>query len=149
MDPKQPKEISFKPLTDGLGINHFSDGLPYTSHSQDGKRKAMPQFQFPPPRVPKKSEPEKQEPVPHVAQPAPVAPVVTAASRVASLIFDILFVLMATAVVIGVGLALSGINARMILQSPAATHIAYAMLGVIAVGYFLIKVTMKGVRQWA
>lgn len=38
-------------MTEGLGLNHFADGLPYTPVSQ--RRKPMVQFNFPPPRAPR------------------------------------------------------------------------------------------------
>ncbi|MEW6055414.1 MAG: RDD family protein [Bdellovibrionota bacterium] len=43
----------FKPMTEGLGLNHFSDGLPYTPTHL--KRRPMVQFNFPPPRSPRSS----------------------------------------------------------------------------------------------
>src|SRR5690349_14610270 len=54
-DHKSPEgEIQFKPLSEGLGLNHFADGLPYApSHP---RKKAPIPFQYPPPRAPKAFE---------------------------------------------------------------------------------------------
>src|SRR5262245_24067194 len=51
----------FKPMTEGLGLNHFADGLPYTPVSQR-KPKPMVHFNFPPPRAPRASTEANTQP---------------------------------------------------------------------------------------
>jgi uncharacterized RDD family membrane protein YckC len=52
---KEPSTIQFRPLTEGLGLNHFSDGLPYSSHSairgSKGLKQQQAQGPTPPPRL--------------------------------------------------------------------------------------------------
>jgi uncharacterized RDD family membrane protein YckC len=60
MDQKtqQSTSIGLKPLTEGLGLNHFADGLPYTPAS--ARKKPTIQFGYAPPAAP---APLKQAPV--------------------------------------------------------------------------------------
>lgn len=56
-DTEQLKPINFKPMTEGLGLNHFTDGLPYSPASS--KKKTPPSFYNPPPRAPRVSTESK------------------------------------------------------------------------------------------
>ncbi len=53
METKDTTSISFKPLSEGLGLNHFSDGLPYTpaSASVKSRRSSKTGLPLPPARV--------------------------------------------------------------------------------------------------
>ncbi len=53
--------IKFKPMSEGLGLNHFADGLPYTPNH--AKRKPVVSFDYPPARPPKFGSPMAQAPV--------------------------------------------------------------------------------------
>lgn len=53
--PPGKKASPFKPLTEGLGLNHFADGLPYTPEA--AKRRAVQNFNFPSPRAPQYKSP--------------------------------------------------------------------------------------------
>ncbi|MBI3557457.1 MAG: RDD family protein [Deltaproteobacteria bacterium] len=53
--------IKFKPMSEGLGLNHFADGLPYTPNH--AKRKPVVSFDYPPARPPKFTSHMAQAPV--------------------------------------------------------------------------------------
>lgn len=67
-DSRSESKIQFRPLTEGLGLNHFADGLPYTSN-QKMRRPVNVPFQYPqtkevaPPVVKEKSFSTTQLPV--------------------------------------------------------------------------------------
>lgn len=68
MDKEHLDSTRFRPMSEGLGLNHFADGLPYTP--TNSRRKTSVSFNFPPPRAPRmqESKPEAR------SVPSPVTP---------------------------------------------------------------------------
>lgn len=65
LETQHGDRIKLKPLSEGLGLSHFADGLPYTPQ----RRVTRPtgHFNFPPPRQPRTAQPEAAVPVESVS----------------------------------------------------------------------------------
>ncbi len=68
LETQHGDRIKLKPLSEGLGLSHFADGLPYAP-----PRRARPpvHFNLPPPRQPRSAQPEAAAPVEGAAMQAP------------------------------------------------------------------------------
>ncbi|HRK03061.1 MAG TPA: RDD family protein [Oligoflexia bacterium] len=154
----QEPEIAFRPLTEGLGINHFSDGLPYANAGQTPARRPQGHFDFPPPRAPRATAPAKQEVVTDLRVESevdlkltPVAPLATGtlapiSTRLIAYLCDLGFVALFYIVVMSAGLALAGVSISSFAeglwafrQSHPALDLIVSMFGLIYFGYFLLQ----------
>lgn len=134
----------FKPMTEGLGLNHFADGLPYTPVAQR-RAKPMVQFNFPPPRAPR--------------QQASTTEIETATAteaenfnlnsasfirRIMAFAFDTAFAAGMFALIVWASFALNGLDIAEILTSRRGVQMFWPLVllyVVVHMGYFLIQET--------
>ena len=136
-----PEAPSFKPLTEGLGLNHFAEGLPYTPSA--AKRRAAVPFNFPPPRAPRQNletaPPELS--MPKVAS-LPVEPEYASfVRRVGAFALDVTLASSIFMFVVWAGFAINGYNvANLLLDKGSSQLLApLALLYVVVyMGYFLV-----------
>ncbi|MBI2607060.1 MAG: RDD family protein [Deltaproteobacteria bacterium] len=76
LETQHGDRIKLKPLSEGLGLSHFADGLPYAP-----QRRTRPpvHFNFPQPRQPRSAQAETEQP--EMLQPEATPPVESAAMR--------------------------------------------------------------------
>lgn len=164
----QFNSIKFKPMSEGLGLNHFADGLPYTpNHSK--KRPTM-NFAFPPPRAPRASQPERESmPMPDDLMPAMVGTErarqmverfdaetseatdagteTTSAGflrRIVAYCLDIVFSTAMFFAIVWVSFAVNGYDLMALLSEHRGVQIFWPLAllyGVVHMGYFLIQET--------
>jgi uncharacterized RDD family membrane protein YckC len=141
---KNPAPLRFKPLTEGLGLNHFADGLPYTPSTPT--KKPLVQFQYPADRlraqqatgVTEEAEPEVvEEPVP-----------ASAARRIAAYAVDFAITILLFVSIALSSFAINGLDLLALIfdQSPwmdrAQIFVPLALFyWVLHLGYFLILET--------
>jgi uncharacterized RDD family membrane protein YckC len=136
----------FKPMTEGLGLNHFADGLPYTPTGS--RRKPMVQFNFPPPRSPRASE----EPQAVEAPVAAVAPETTFESeesagfvrRILAFAIDVVISTSMFAAIVWASFSLNGFDISQLLSERRGVQMFWPLTLlylVVHMGYFLIQET--------
>lgn len=146
-EPKDNQQ--FRPLTEGLGLNHFADGLPYTP--SNSFRKPAVQFQFPQPRTARKEAVE----APRVeistelyeeieAEPIPAKFI----ARILAYVIDVSVSSSIFAFIVWGSFALNGFDLKaMILQPPKSVDRIqilfplFLLYMVVYMGYFLILET--------
>jgi uncharacterized RDD family membrane protein YckC len=146
-----PKDeiIKFKPINEGLGLNHFTDGVPLRgkpaaqNQIQDmmSARKKAVAFNFPSPRAPQFSKPVAAEEI-VTAPEVTITQVVYAGpmKRLFAWILDVLFITTAFAFIFGGGLQINGVSPAKIAEVWNLQLIGPMILfyGVVYMGYFLI-----------
>ena len=153
----QFNSIKFKPMSEGLGLNHFADGLPYTPNH--AKRKPVVTFDYPPPRPPKFGSPMAQTPVgtesarkmieqfdaEAATEPAPHEPEAAGfLRRIVAYGLDIVFSTSMFAVIVWASFTLNGYDLGTLLSERRGVQIFWPLCLlylVVHMGYFLIQET--------
>jgi uncharacterized RDD family membrane protein YckC len=156
-ETNMPDALRFKPITSGLGLNHFSDGLPYAPSQQGtSKRKPMVPFNLPPPRVPKQAPVAETETIVEEARASVVEPAVLPDAsnelqpagfirRIFAFGLDIVFSSSIFALIVWSGFRINGYDVRRLLveqNEEANIFLPLALLYVVMhLGYFLVQET--------
>ena len=134
----------FKPMSEGLGLNHFAEGLPYTPAAS--RRPQGVQFNFPPPRAPRASAKTTVEKAVQV-EPELAAIVPENAGfvrRILAFAIDLASAVTMFAVIVWASFSLNGFDLGELLVSRRGMQMFWplALLYVVVhMGYFLIQET--------
>lgn len=134
-------EISFRPLSEGLGINHFTDGLPYAPQSQKNIRKPQAHFEFPPPRAPRIKTEQEAALIPEttIKKTEKAAECAGLFPRAAGFLFDIVVVALFFGLIVTLGFFFAGVAVPTFDNLLAARELYLSMFLVIYFGYFLVQ----------
>jgi len=144
-DKDTPDALRFKPMSDGLGLNHFADGLPYApAHT---RRKPVVQFNFPKdsPEVRLKSQTHTQTQT--AVQVTEVLPLVVNAGgfrRIVAFGLDFVFSVAIFALIAWAGFTLNGFDLQALLMNRQGVSMFWPLTMlylVVHFGYFLIQET--------
>jgi uncharacterized RDD family membrane protein YckC len=146
-DTEQFDAIKFKPMSEGLGLNHFADGLPYTPAST--RRRQAVQFNFPPPRAPRTptTPPQPQESAPVLHEELKEVTTIENAGfvrRILAFGLDLLFAVSMFAVIVWASFSLNGFDFADLIVSRRGVQMFWPLTllyMVVHMGYFLIQET--------
>lgn len=154
MDKRQEPtaSIRFKPMTEGLGLNHFADGLPYTpaqakrtNLSSSASRTAASLSQAPVGTDTARRMIEQFERDLHPAQNEEKDPAVAGCiRRVAAYGFDIVFSTAMFGLIVWASFSLNGFDLEQLLSERRGVQIFWPLAllyAVVHMGYFLIQET--------
>lgn len=129
----------FKPLSDGLGLNHFADGLPYTP-MQSSRRKAMVNFNFPSPRAPQAVQALQVKPQVEESPRAEeeISSYAGCLRRILAFSLDLILSIVVFAFIVSLGFRLNGFE---IIDAKAFFWPLLLLYAVVYFGYFLIQET--------
>lgn len=134
----------FKPMSEGLGLNHFADGLPYTPAAS--RRRQGVQFNYPPPRAPRASVKTSTETIVHEeTNLAAIAPENAGfVRRIAAFAIDLVSAAAMFVLIVWASFSLNGFDLGELLISRRGMQMFWplALLYVVVhMGYFLIQET--------